>query len=190
MRWSIRNKQSWPPADLKALHAKIGELTLAIVHRLEHPPHRCFVKRDAELIGQPLHQVDQPPAHHFVHGRDRAPLNDVLERLALLFSELRLRSRCLEVDQSLQTPAVEPQSPVPDTLQRHPADQGRLAARAALVNLCQRQQPPGLAAVLRSPCQPPQPRRVKIPAKPDPFRHGKPPVCHGESVFASSVKWN
>ena len=46
---------------------------------------------------------------------------------------------------------VEPQHPVADDLQRHPADPSRLAARCPLVDRRQRQQPPRLGRILRLP---------------------------------------
>lgn len=45
------------------------------------------------------------------------------------------------------------QHPVAQNLQRHVADQRRIRARAAVVNLGERQQTLGLLAVLRLPCE-------------------------------------
>ena len=58
---------------------------LAIVHRPQLAAQRLLGDRDAELLPQPSHQIDQTPAHHAVDSRDRASL------------ELRLQGRPMPV---------------------------------------------------------------------------------------------
>ena len=49
---------------------------LPVAERLEFPAHRRFAQRDGEFLPDPLHQIDQPPAHHPVDRRDRPALDD------------------------------------------------------------------------------------------------------------------
>jgi hypothetical protein len=39
--------------------------------------------RDGECVEHPLRQIDEPPAHHAVRRRDRAPLDDPRQCLSL-----------------------------------------------------------------------------------------------------------
>src|SRR5580704_18163992 len=77
------------------------------------------------------------------------------------------------------TPDAAPLRPLRST---DAADPRRVRARAAIVNLGQRQETPGLTGITRSPRQTPQSRTIEIIPQQNPRRHGKPPcVCHLES---------
>src|SRR3954454_25087186 len=45
---------------------------LAVVHGPQLPAQRLLGDGEAELLPEPLDQIDQAPAHHAVDGRDRA----------------------------------------------------------------------------------------------------------------------
>ena len=51
---------------------------LAIVHGPQLPAQRLLGDGEAELLPEPLDQIDQAPAHHAVDGRDGALVNDGL----------------------------------------------------------------------------------------------------------------
>src|SRR5262249_12208153 len=55
----------------------------AITHGAQLPAERLLGDRDAELLEYPLRQINQPPAHHTVHCRDRATLNHAGDGLPL-----------------------------------------------------------------------------------------------------------
>src|SRR3546814_8422707 len=57
------------------------ELDVAQLSQL--PTHGRFIERHRELVVQPLHQVDQPPADNAVDCRDRTALDNLGERLPL-----------------------------------------------------------------------------------------------------------
>ena len=85
---------------------------LAITHAAQHPAQRLFADRDAEFRIDPLRQIDQPPAHHPVHRRVRAGLDDPLQGRALLGIQQRLVARRFAVDQPWRTFDVEGQHPI------------------------------------------------------------------------------
>ncbi len=87
--------------------------------------------RDADLVflPDPLAEIDDPPADHAVHRRDRAVLDHRRKRCALFVIEPRRLAGSLAVDQSW-TVRVEPQNPITHNLQRHPASRRRLRAAA------------------------------------------------------------
>ena len=137
--------------------------------------------RNREVVEHPLRQIDEPPAHHPVRRRDRARLDSLRQGLALGGIEQRRLAGRLAVDQPRRARGIERQHPVAHRRQSYAADLGRLAARAAVVDRRQRQQPPGLGGVRRPLRQRAQLRRLVILPQPNRSRHGKPPhVCHGE----------
>jgi len=137
--------------------------------------------RNREVVEHPLRQIDEPPAHHPVRRRDRARLDSLRQGLALGGIEQRRLAGRLAVDQPRRALGIERQHPVAHRRQSDAADLGRLAARAAVVDRRQRQQPPGLGGVRRPLRQRAQLRRLVILPQPNRSRHGKPPhVCHGE----------
>jgi len=133
-----------------------------IAQLLELAADGGLVERHRELFVQPLHQVDQAPSHDTMDRRDRPALHRLDQRTPLRVIEDRPLARRLAIEQPIGTTGVEPQYPVSHDLQRHSADPGRLAPAAAIVDLRQRQQPPGLRRALRHPCQAPQRRPVEV----------------------------
>jgi hypothetical protein len=60
----------------------------AVAHGPQLPAERLLGNRDAELLEDPLRQIDQSPAHHAVNRRDRATLDHAGDGLALPVVEL------------------------------------------------------------------------------------------------------
>ena len=144
---------------------------LAIAHRAQHPAERLLADGNAKLGIDPLRQIDQPPAHHPVHRRIGAGLDDPPQSRALLSIQQRHLTRRLAVDQPLWAGRVERQHPVPHRLDPNAANPGRLAARTPLIDRCQRQQTPGLVRIPRGLGQRAQVLRVVILPKSHRQRH-------------------
>ena len=60
----------------------------AVAHGAQFPAERLLGNRDAELLEDPLRQIDQPPTHHAVNCRDRTTLDHAGDGLALTVVEL------------------------------------------------------------------------------------------------------
>ena len=138
---------------------------LAIAHGAQFPAHRLLGDRDAELLEDPLRQIDQPPAHHAMDRRDRAALDHPRDRQALSIIELGGLARRFAVPQPVGAVRVEPDHPVPDDLKTDAADLGRLGAHCAVIDSRKSQKPSGLRAVFRLLCQAAELRGIKILAQ-------------------------
>jgi len=147
-----------------------------VAKHLEFPAHRCLAQRDAEFLPDPLHQVDQPPAHHPVDRRDRPALDNTRERLTLVIAQLRRLARRFGVDQPIWAAGVEAHHPIADDLQPDPAGPGRLRPPPAVIDHRQRQKPTRLIGVLRRPCQRPQIGAPEVRSQSNSCTHGKPPL--------------
>lgn len=143
--------------------------------RPDLPAHRRLAQRDAELLPNPLHQVDQPPAHHAMDRRNRAALDNAGQLCPLVAVQFRLVARRLAVAQALRPALIEPQHPVADGLQPNPADPRRFRPPPAVINHRQGQKPTRLIGVLGRSRQPPQGPDAKIPSQADCCSHGEPP---------------
>ena len=75
---------------------------LAIAHRPQFPAQREARHRQAELIPDPLRQIDEPPADNAMGGGDRASLNLLGQAGALLVVQDRSLARCFARRQSLR----------------------------------------------------------------------------------------
>lgn len=146
---------------------------LAIPHRTQLASERLPGHADAEVLPQPLAQIDDPPAHHAVHGRDRAVLDHRPERRAMRVVQQRGLTGRLAVDQPVRPVLVELEHPVANDLQGHAADPGCLGAGGSLIDCRQSQEPPGLARILACTGRGTQPPRVEVGAKRD--RHDRTP---------------
>ncbi len=131
---------------------------LAIIQGAQFAAHRLLGHDDPKFLPNPLAKIDDPPSHDAMRRRDRTALDDRRQGGALFVVQARRRSRRLAIDQALGAVRIELQHPVADDLQRHPADLRRLGPRRAFVDRRQRQQPPSLRPVLRTP------RRLTIAA--------------------------
>ena len=136
---------------------------LAEAERPQLPPDRRRAHRHPELLPQPLHEVDQPPAHHPVAPGLGTGLHRSRQRRALLRRQRRRLARGLAVDQPVRTFGVEAHHPVPHDLQPDPADPRRLRPAPAIADRRQRQQPPNLLRVPAGSGQPTQIITVKSP---------------------------
>jgi hypothetical protein len=121
---------------------------LAIVHGAQFPAHRLGRDDDAVFLEHPLAEVDKPPAHDAMNGRDRAILHHASQRRAVLRRQPRRLPRRLAGDEPRGTMSVELENPVPDDLKRHAADLRRFPPRRPVVNRRQRQKSTGLAPSL------------------------------------------
>jgi hypothetical protein len=146
---------------------------LAEPHGAQLPAQGLLAQRDAKLLEDPLHEIDQPPAHDAMNRRDRPAFDDAPQGIAMRLLELRWPSRDLAVDEPLSAFGVELHHPVAHDLARHAAGLGSLGARAAIIDDGQGEQSARLSAVLGPARQPAQSGRVKIAAKRN--GHGKPP---------------
>lgn len=148
---------------------------LAQAEASELTAHRRFAQRDLKLVKHPCDEIDDPPAHHAVHGRDRPPLDDLLQRAALRVVELGGIARRFAVDETFRTTGVEAQDPIANRLQTDPADPRRIRARAAVVNLRQGQKPARLTSIARDLGKPAQVLPAKIVPQSNSNSHGESP---------------
>jgi hypothetical protein len=146
---------------------------LAVVHGPQLARQRLLGDGQAELLPEPLDQVDQPPAYHAVNRRDRARIDPGRQGRAMRIGELGRLTRWLAVDQALGSVGVELHHPVPHDLDRDPADPGRLGAACPLVDRGQRQETPRLRAILGLTRDRAQGSGIKV--CPERNRHGEPP---------------
>ena len=110
----------------------------AVAQGAQFPAERLLGDGDAELLEYPLRQIDQPPAHYAVDSRDRAALDHPHNGLALHIVELRWLTRRFAVQETVGTPRVEPQHPIPDDLKSDAADLRGLYPLRAVVDRCKR----------------------------------------------------
>jgi hypothetical protein len=111
----------------------------AVAHGPQLMSKSLLADRDLELVSQPLGQVYDPPAHDAVGGGNRPRLDDLLQCVAVLVIENRLRPWCLACRQTVRSIRIEAQNPVPNNLPRHPANKGCIAATTAIQDRCNRQ---------------------------------------------------
>ena len=104
----------------------------------------CLATAHAELLPDPLAEIDEPPSHDPVDGRCRPGLDQAGQRLAVLGRQSRRRAGSLAIDQTRGSMGVELHHPVANDLNGHATDPGRLAPRRPFVDRGQRQKPPRL----------------------------------------------
>jgi hypothetical protein len=145
---------------------------LAIVHGPQLAAQGLLGEGDPELLPEPRNQIDQPPAHHTVDGRDGTLIDDGLQSLSVLFGEPRRSPWCPAGQEALRSPGVEAQHPIAHDLQRHTADLSRLGAGRAIIDRRQSQKAPGLIGIPRALGQGAQLGGVKVGAERDSNSHG------------------
>ena len=120
--------------------------------------------RDADLVffADPLAKIDDPPADHAMHCRDRAVLDHCRQRGPVRIAQQRRFARSLAVDQAVGTVRVEPQHPVAHHLQRHAANCRCLRPAASVIDRCQRQKPPHLDSIRGTARNPAQQPRIMV----------------------------
>ena len=121
----------------------------AIAHSPQLPAQSLLGDGDAELLKDPLRQIDQPPTHHAVDSRDRAALDHPRDCLALNIIELRGLPGRFAVHKTIGATRIEPQHPIPDDLKPNVANLRRLDARRTVIDRSKCQEAPGLRPVLR-----------------------------------------
>src|ERR1700680_1373226 len=148
---------------------------LAIAHGAQLPAQCLLGNADAELLEDPLRQIDQPPAHHAVDRRDRTALDHPCDDLALGIVELRWLARRFAVKQAVRASRIEPEHPIPDDLEPDIAELRSLTARRTVIDRRHSQKPSGLRAVLGPLRKPAERCCVEIPTQGYRNRHGEPP---------------
>ena len=151
---------------------------LAVAHRTQVAAQGLLAHRHAVFVKQPLDQVDDPPAHHPMRGRDRASFDNLGQRPLVLGTKYRARARRLAVQQPIRALDIEPQNPVPNRLQTNAANPRRFVPCPTIVNYRQRQQPSNLVRVPAQSRQSSKASPVKIVPKPNRRRHRNPPKAH------------
>ena len=146
---------------------------LAIAHGAQFPAQGLPGDDNAEFLEDPLAEIDDPPPHNPMNGRDRAALDHRGERGSGRVIETRRLSRSLPVDQSRRTIGVEFDYPIANDLKRHHANLGRLRPAGPLINHPKRQKPPSLWSVLA--LLRPRTNRNSIKIGPERDSHGEPP---------------
>ena len=147
---------------------------LAVAQRPQFARQRLLGDRDAELLPDPLDEVDQTPAHHPVDGRNGSWLDDGLQSRPLGLVQDRSSARGLTVDQPGRALGVEAQHPVTHALQGYATTAGRLRPRLAVVECGQSQKAADLVGIARLFGQRAQSRRVEIGAKGNRGSHDHP----------------
>ena len=146
---------------------------LAIAHGAQFPAQGLPGDDDTEFFENPLAEIDDPPPHDAMNGRDRTALDDRGQGGSVRVVETRRLSRSLPVDQTRWTIGVEPEHPIANDLKRHAANPGRLRPTGPLINRRQRQKPARLGSVLALLRPTPHTNSIKI--SPERDRHGEPP---------------
>ena len=80
---------------------------LTISHGAQFPAQCLLGDDDAEFLKDPLAEVDDPPAHDAMHGRDRAALEYRGERDAVRAVQTRRLSGRLAINQPFRPLGVE-----------------------------------------------------------------------------------
>src|SRR6266536_282304 len=107
---------------------------LAITHGPQLPAQGLLGNGDAELLEDPLRQIDQPPSHHPVDSRDRASLDHPLNGSALDVIKLRGLARRLAVQKTVGASRIEAEHPIADDLKSHAPDLRCLAALCTVID--------------------------------------------------------
>src|SRR3954470_3852252 len=92
---SRRTRRNHLQRGVRVMARPCGEL--AVAHGAQRPAERLLGDHDADLLEDPLCQIDQPPTHHAVDCRNRATLNHAGDGLALDVVELGRLPRRLSV---------------------------------------------------------------------------------------------
>ena len=123
---------------------------LVITHLVQDAARGRFRDRDPELIPYPVDHIDQPPAHDVMDGGDGC-FDQLGKGTSMhVFKPGRLTGR-LPVERTRRPISVETDDPVPDDLKPNSAHGRRPDARAASLDRCQCQKPPGLIGIHTAP---------------------------------------
>src|SRR4051794_14816714 len=145
---------------------------LAVVHGPQLPAQRLLGDGEAELLPEPLDQIDQAPAHHAVDGRDRARIDPGHQGRAMRIGEPRRGPGRSAGPEALRSPRVEAQHPIAHDLQRHAADLSRLGPGGPIIDRRQSQKAPGLIGIPRALRQSAELGGIKVTAERDGNSHG------------------
>jgi hypothetical protein len=145
---------------------------LAVVHGPQLPTKRLLRDGQAELVPDPVHEVDQAPAHHAVDGRYGSLLEHVAQRRALCGIQNGGAARGLSVEQPVRAVFVEADDPVAHDLQTHAGELGGVRARVPVVDGGERQKTSGLIGIARALGEGAKGGGVEVGAQGDRGSHG------------------
>jgi hypothetical protein len=145
---------------------------LAIVHGPQLAAQRLLGDRDAELLPEPLDEIDQAPAHHAVDGRNGTLFDNRRQGLSVLIGEPRRGARRSAGEEAFRSPGVEAQHPIAHDLQRHTANLSRFSAGGPIIDRRQGQKAPGLIGIPRALRQSAELGGIKVGSERDGSGHG------------------
>ena len=146
---------------------------LAIAHGPQFAAERLLGDREAELLPEPLHQIDQAPAHDTMDRRDRAFIELCGQSRAMRVGELGRPAGRLAVEKALRPVRVELHHPVAHDLQRDPADPSGFGPARPVLDRRQSQETPRLWAILALAGH--RAKAIGVEVAPKRNRHGEPP---------------
>jgi|UPI000173B162 hypothetical protein len=85
-------------------------------------------KRDAEFLIKPLPQISLPPAHHPMHGSDRAVLDPAHQRFQHGWCQAGNDTAPMMIPHAIRALGVETHHPVPHNLPIRPSQSCRVSA--------------------------------------------------------------
>ena len=136
-----------------------------------------------ELLPDPLAQIEDPPTHDTVHGRNWPFLDHRRQRRTMrLIQAGRLAGR-LAIDQAIRPGSIELYHPVADDLQRHATDPRRLGAACPVVDRRKRQEATRLPSMLALARGGSQRKGIKIRSKGK--RHREPPAFANHRITST-----
>ena len=106
---------------------------LAVSHGTQLAAQCLGADRHRELVTDPLHKINQSPAHDAVCRGNGATLDSRRQRRPLVRIEARATPGGFAVDQAIRSVAVEPEHPVPYRLQAYPTGTRRSAPAATVL---------------------------------------------------------
>jgi len=109
-----------------------GKLTET--QRPQLPPERLPAYRHAKVLPQPLRKIEEPPAHRAIEIRLRPGFDGLDKSGAMGLAEQRRLAGSLAIEEPRRPSRIEAQHPVPHDLQADPADLGRHAPAAAVID--------------------------------------------------------
>lgn len=147
----------------------------AIAHVAQVLAQALDADRHAELLVNPLCQIDEPPADDTIDRRHRTSVDQLRNPLPLLRLKLGCRAGGLAIDQSVGTEIIEFDHPIPNDLKRDARKSCRIAARAAVIDHGERQQSAGLVGITRRAGEAAKGMGIKVGTKANRSSHGEQP---------------
>jgi hypothetical protein len=103
-----------------------------------------------ELLKHLLAKIDDPPPHNAMDTRHRPIFDHARESCAVFVFEQRRLAGRLAINEAIGAIRIERQHPVSNNLEPDPANLGRFAPCATIVDRRQSEKPPRLRPVFRA----------------------------------------